>query len=495
MRKKALYVAVLTILTGFPLSAYAETFRPSPVGIVNTTVDSASGIAKAPNGDIWVSDWSADRVYLYGKDATGAANALKTISLFPTGGTSGSTYDASSIAVDAAGFLYVADCSANKIYVFDPSLGDNQFVGSAVRTIVLGHRSREITLDSDGKIYAAGKFNGHLEVRIYAAGVTSSANNTALVTFTDSSTTSTDEPYGLGVLPNGKIAVAWWDQADIRVYSTSTSGDISPLYSIAGSNSQIGPNLGKLVTDLDGRIYIYDSGTNQIFIFAPGAEGDVAPLKAINMARIVGGASNSYIVHYGWAITLGNDGQIWAGDDDLKIVHFANPFTPTLPALVSSDSGAEASRAAEAARVLKVAIAKATIEKSIASGGLLTLDALQCAGLPGVTVKNVDLINRELAELPFDIRADITTVEKIAFKYATVDKISNAEAVTARDLITVGLISPDSKLKASILVELKKLPVTSIDTYAEIQAAVAAVEKRSADRKARIAALLARFKG
>jgi hypothetical protein len=58
--------------------------------------------------------------------------------------------------------------------------------------------------------------------------------------------------------------------------------------------------------------------------------------------------------------------------------------------------------------------------------------------------------------------------------------------------VNVGLIPQDSKIKTSILSALKKLPASDLDTYEKIQAVVAKVEKQAADRKERLAAILAK---
>ena len=494
MKSKLTVIGIVFLSFLAPTLANASEIRPTNFMSFGISFDNPSSLATAPNGDIWVADWTTDRVYLFSKNATGNPTPLKVISLYPSGDNYSDFTDASSIVVDSSGFLYVADASVNKIFIFNPSVGDNQFLGDATRTITLGRRARTIALDANGKIYAAGKYNGKLEVRIYSAGTTGTAS-TPINSFIDTTTVSSDEPYGLTVLPTGEVAVAWWVQNDIRTYTANSDQVFTLNRTITGDGTGIGNNMVQLLSDQAGRLYIYNYGTNTIEIFAPGADGNAAPAAIIGLHRVTGDAPLAELVKYGWGMTLGHNSQIWLGDGNQFIVHFDNPFTiedvvVTAPATVV-DTVAIA-KAAEAAREHEVLAAKVEISTVLSSGKPLTLDQLKKAEIPGATAKNAELINAELAKLPESDRSNIQSVIKVAFKYATVDKIAEHAAVTSSDLIAVGLVPQDSKNKTAILLELKKLPAESIATFADIQAAVAKVEKVAADRKARLAAVLAR---
>lgn len=415
--------------------------------------------------------------------------------MFSNGLSSSSSSDASSIAVDSRGFLYVADATRNNIYVFDPNLRNDQYLEDAKRTIELGHRARVISLDRDGNIFAAGAVGHKLEIRIFEAGVTDSASDLPIRTFSDLTTTSTDEPYGLTVLTSGEVAVAWWLQADIRVYSATSFGNVLPVRTIAGGNTGLGGNLGTLVSDQEGRLYVFTLDTRKILIFEPGADGNVYPVRDLILTSIPGGPPRSDVIFWGWSFALGSESQIWMGDDEPQLVHFDNPFTISdivIASPITSIDLIAISKAAEVERVKALETAKAKIKEFISSGKELNLQDFQSAEIPGATAKNITLINKEIAELPQDKRSNISEVVKVAFKFAIVDKIADHSTIAASDLISVGLIPENSKNKTSILLELKKLPSTSVDTFEEIQTAVAAVEKKLADRKARLAAILAK---
>ena len=489
MKTKLIVPVVLVLSLVFPANASATDVRPTHVVSIETTVDSVSGLATAPNGNIWIADWSLDKVELYSKNASGSDAPLKTIALYASGGTYSSSTDASSIAVDANGYLYVVDAAALKIYVFNPALSDSQFVGNATRTINLGHRARSIALDSNGKIYAAGEYNSKLEVRVFAAG-TSAGSSTALQTFVDLATTGAGEPYGLTILPNGQIALSWFALSYIRIYAADSSGEVTPVRIISGSATNLGAN-GQVISDPLGRLYVYNSGSNTIQIFAPEADGNVAPIASIGLYAVSSPSVIPVVVNYGWGMTLGTGSQIWLGDE-LRFVHFDNLFTIEDVADTPAPTPTVDPAVAAEKRQQAVATAKSDVRNTLASGKPLTADQLLKADFNGVTTKNVASINGDIAKLSDADKTDIRLIEKIVFKYATVDKVASGKNFYSSDLVTVGLISPDSKNKAAILAELKRLPEAALDSYEDIQEAIAAYEKTISERKARLAALLAK---
>ena len=112
----------------------------------------------------------------------------------------------------------------------------------------------------------------------------------------------------------------------IRIYSASASGNVSPVRTISGSDTGVGVNLGQVISDSLGRLYVYNEGLNTVSIFAPEAGGNIAPLWSIGLYAVTGPTPAARIVHYGWGLTLGRDSQIWIGDNDSKLIHFNNPF-------------------------------------------------------------------------------------------------------------------------------------------------------------------------
>lgn len=505
MNLKLIVIALLAFSIISTETASADEMRPTNIVRIEETpaLQDPSSLAMAPNGDIWISDWSRDAVFLFAKNGLSGSSSIKSIAMFSSGQGSSSGSDASSIAVDTNGFVYVADATRNKIFIFDPSLGNSQFIEDATRIIDLGHRARVIALDSSGNIYAAGRDAGNLEVRIFTAGTSSGVSASPIRSFTDQSTNSTDDPYGVTVLPTGEVAIACYGQANIKIYSASASGQaVVPARTIAGSNTGLTTFVEAILSDYTGRIYAIDYGSTKIWIFDSGAAGDQAPSKVLklkssispNLPAVVAGGSGSMI--------LGKQSQIWVGDDTGFLVHFDNPFTLTdaiapLSVSVVVDPEAnirEAAKVAVAAHAAAVARAKIELSNNIHSGERISIEQLQNADIYGATTINLVLINQDLLKLDTERSGDIKEIERIVFKYATVDKIAEKKVIYANDLVSLGLIAEDSKFKTSILRTLKNTTATSIDTFEEIQTVIKLVEKEKAVRRARIDTVIAKTK-
>ena len=190
----------------------------------------------------------------------------------------------------------------------------------------------------------------------------------------------------------------------------------------------------------------------------------------------------------------------WSATDGGNIISF--PYLPTASGditlfakwtsdqVVAAKAAEEARARAEEARARAVLAAQAEIRSTLTSGKPLTADQLLNADFKGVTSKNIGLVNADIAKLSEADKTDLKQIENVVLKFATVDKIANGKAFYPFELIAVGLIPEDSKIKYTIASALKKLPRSSLDTFEKIQAAVASVEKKHADRKARLATIL-----
>jgi hypothetical protein len=238
----------------------------------------------------------------------------------------------------------------------------------------------------------------------------------------------------------------------------------------------------------------------KILVFAADASGNIAP------SDIFSGNGSFQLAPF----ALTKDSAIWLGLGR-KLDRVDNPLTfPSQPS--TSTTGAEtispemAARTAQAAyfraveeakaaaeaRARAVEAAKTEIKSVLSSGKSLTLQQLLSADFNGVTTKNIGLVNADIAKLPDADKTDLKHIEKVVLKFATVDKLAEEKTFYSSDLIAVGLIAQDSKIKSSITSALKKLPGLSLDSFEKIQAEIASVEKVHADRKARLATLLAK---
>lgn len=67
----------------------------------------------------------------------------------------------------------------------------------------------------------------------------------------------------------------------ITEYAPGAKGDVAPINTIAGSNTQLYVPLGMAMSGA-GRLYVANSYSGTIAIFAAGASGNVAPVATIS---------------------------------------------------------------------------------------------------------------------------------------------------------------------------------------------------------------------
>jgi uncharacterized repeat protein (TIGR02543 family) len=203
--------------------------------------------------------------------------------------------------------------------------------------------------------------------------------------------------------------------------------------------------------------------------------------------------ATAWMILGGVATKIGSatqNGQITVSITEDPIITLANVAVADAP-VNKKDNSLEAARIA---REKVIADARAEILKAIREGKAITTKQLNAAEINGSTEKSIFKINEEIIKFAEREKLDISSVEKIVFKYFTVDRVARGEKVYFRDLENVGLIRTDSKNKSSISIALRKASTAQVDTFEKIESFVAGVEKRFADRKAALAAQISRIK-
>jgi hypothetical protein len=158
-------------------------------------------------------------------------------------------------------------------------------------------------------------------------------------------------------------------------------------------------------------------------------------------------------------------------------------------------------KAAAAQRDAEVKAARTDISNKLQKSEKLTVDTFKQADIAGVTSENFAQVQAEILALPVALRTDINQVLKVARKYEVVGKIaSETIRMPNSAFVEVGLIPAASKNKTSLIAAVKRREAPSDrDTYAEIQAIIAAEAASIKAKKDRLAAVIAsiknRFKG
>jgi len=203
--------------------------------------------------------------------------------------------------------------------------------------------------------------------------------------------------------------------------------------------------------------------------------------------------ATAWMIIGGVATSLGaaeKDGEIKVSIMEDPIITLANVSVGKSPS-VSNEAALEAARIAREKAILD---ARAEILRFIKEGKDINLKQLNAAEIFGATEKSISEINLEIKKFSDKEKTQISSVEKLVFKFATVDKVARGEYVYFKDLQTVGLISSTSLYKTSIAISLRKAATAQIDTFEKIQDFVTAVEKKFADRKTALLDLISRVK-
>jgi hypothetical protein len=175
-------------------------------------------------------------------------------------------------------------------------------------------------------------------------------------------------------------------------------------------------------------------------------------------------------------------------------------LTNVPPATVSTSESQAVSqtdiKAAAAQRDAEVKAARTDISNKLAKSEKLTVDSFRQADIAGVTADNFALVQAEILALPAESRTDLKQVLKVARKYEVIGKIAseNIRTLPNSAYVEVGLIPAASKNKASLVSAVRRVQPSDRDSYAEIQAIIAAENSSITSRKDRLAVVIASIK-
>jgi uncharacterized repeat protein (TIGR02543 family) len=216
-----------------------------------------------------------------------------------------------------------------------------------------------------------------------------------------------------------------------------------------------------------------------------------SPLQITIKNTSIQTGATAWMILGGVATSLGaatQDGEIRVSITEDPIITLANVSIPNIPSIEISIE------AARKARQAAMDSARREILRLIAQGKPVPLNLLNTAEIYGGTEKSISMINSDITQLSQSAKEQISSVEKVVFKFSTIDRIARGEKVYISDLESVGIIKSDSKNKSSISVALRNAVSSQVNTFESIQNFVSSVEKKFADRKAALLAAHERIK-
>jgi hypothetical protein len=270
---------------------------PANVVFSALTVD-ATGNLYVAGQTIGATATTGSEILVYAPGASGKASPTRTIGGPATGMQILSTTTVSSMAVDAASNLYVAtdvgvgSGSSGRVYpgisVFPPTANGNVAPTKSIAGDATGIFSpAQIALDSAANIYVANSaVQGPASILVFNSGATANA--------APSSTLAGDKttiyvPRGVALDAAGNIYVASLafspppagslsGTPSILEFAPGATGNVAPIRTITGPATTMA-EIGNLRVDSAGNIYVINGST--ILKFAADATGNVAPADSV----------------------------------------------------------------------------------------------------------------------------------------------------------------------------------------------------------------------
>ena len=240
---------------------------------------------------------------------------------------------------DPAGTIYVADegpvglfgqlLGPYSVEVFAP--GTNSDV-APIRTIKGASTGlstpTDIKVDSAGDVYVAD--GGNSSITEYAPGA---SGNAAPICTIKGTNTGLDQNDDMSLEPDGTLIVG--NDAPgapaINVYAPGACGNVKPIRTIAGTKTGFSSNstrtLDGVGADAAGTIFAANTYTSSILIFAPGANGNVAPESTISGTATGLSRPNGIIVGFDGTLNVTNGG------------HATTPPTPSIEVFAPGSTG------------------------------------------------------------------------------------------------------------------------------------------------------------
>jgi Beta-propeller repeat len=267
---------------------------PAEAGFISLTVDALGSLyvgAQVFSGGVSLGTGPeiGPEILVYAPGTTGTQSPSQTIT---AGLQALSTNTIAAIAVDSAQNLYAVTGIAvgtgpnshgyTGVAVFAPN-ASGAFAPS--KTIVgpltgISNNASQMATDAAGNLYiASGPNISPGSIEIFSSAATGNVAPTATLA---GANTTIDNAQGVAVDTAGNIYVSSSGlngPATILKFSAGSSGNVAPVQAITGDPNSMG-SVGNLRVDSTGNLYVVEGST--ILKFAPGAKGNVAPIATIS---------------------------------------------------------------------------------------------------------------------------------------------------------------------------------------------------------------------
>ena len=286
-------------VTSYPADGAGDVVPIGKIAGASTTLAGIVQIAFDGSGKIYVLGrngltYPAQSIAVFAAGANGDVAPTATVA-----GPSTGLVGAVSLAVDAAGKMYVAGSipcatctSATHPGIMVFAAGSNGDVAPqqsiapdpypAVDNTGLDASDLAVGVDAGGNIYAADSYSQ--KVLVFAPSAT---GNVAPLRVLAGDKTLLSGCVGVAFDGAGNLYIANYNGMSVTVYPPASSGNLAPTATIAGDQTGIG-YLSTIAVDTAGTVWASGQAVdstgrmrNAILRFAPGTNGNVAPAAAL----------------------------------------------------------------------------------------------------------------------------------------------------------------------------------------------------------------------
>lgn len=233
---------------------------------------------------LYVPNAGADSITVHAPRASGNVAPLRTISGDLTG-----LEVPYGVALDTAGNLYVTNGNPSIITVYAPGARGNVAPIRTIRGALTGlNNPIGLALDATGALYVANNDGNVSSITVYAPGA---SGNVAPLRTIMGPLTGLTSVHGVALDAGRKLYVTNGDTHrggphSIMVFAPGATGNVKPLRTIMGDLTRLSSPDG-VALDVTGTLYVANFPAHSVTVYAPGATGNVSPLKTLRVQQPV----------------------------------------------------------------------------------------------------------------------------------------------------------------------------------------------------------------